>query len=224
MAVRRQPTVRSYDIWTFEKDSKMLDLFVEQVNIRNKLPNGVWKHERDAEGYRREGCPLYDKLALVVGISIAMGTTSIISLDVGDELLRESDPVLMDELEDVDVVRETPSPFISGNESTSEQSRRNNPSSSSRHRKRSELSIEDTSKFIDVVNRITQALNDVMKAKEGDVERDWVKARREIPDLSDNMKYCAPKWLDTPSKKVMFMEMTVEERVEWLKYCARKYL
>ncbi|XP_068662859.1 uncharacterized protein At2g29880-like [Aristolochia californica] len=212
MVVGRQPIARSYDIYTFEEDNKML--------------NEVWMHEehRDAEKYKQQGCPLYEKLALVMGKSIAMGTSSIAPIDLGDKLLHDSDPVPMDEPENVDIVRETPSQFISRNDSTVEQSRRSKVSSSSHHRKISELPINDSSKFIDAVNRIAQALNSVMKTNEGDVEKDCVNALREIPDLSEDMKYGTPEWLDTPNKKAMFTTMTVEERVGWLKYCARKYL
>ncbi|XP_068662854.1 uncharacterized protein [Aristolochia californica] len=167
--------------------------------------HSVWqdylKEHRDTEKYRREGCPLYDKLALVVGNSIAMGIASITPIDLGNELLRESIPIPLDELEDVNVVRETPSPFISGNESTVEQSQRSNLSSSSRRRPRSALSTDDIGRYIDVVKEIARALKDVIKPKEGDVERDWVKALRAILDLSDNVKYCASEWLDMPSKK-----------------------
>ncbi|XP_068655820.1 uncharacterized protein At2g29880-like [Aristolochia californica] len=179
---------------------------------------------RDAEKYREQGCFLYDILALVVGNSIAMGTSSITPVDLGDELLRELNPIPMDEAEDVDVVRENPLQFIIGNDSIVKQSRRSTTSSSSHHRKRSEMPTDGSSKFIDVVSRIAQALNSVMKLNEGDVEKDCVNALREIPDLSDDMKYGAPEWLDTPSKKAMFKAMIVEERVGWLKYCASKYV
>ncbi|XP_068645998.1 uncharacterized protein At2g29880-like [Aristolochia californica] len=288
MDVRRQPTVRPYDIWTFEDDSKMLDLLVEQINIGNRLPNGVWKHgvymdcvnkfnedavnkktveqlknrtrswkktyqtvtscintsgfgwdattkrvtacnsvwldyikeHRDAEKYKCEGCPLYDKLAVVVGNTIAMGSGSLTFIEQGDELIRESEHVPMGEPKDVDIVGNTPSPLFSGNESTTNQFQRSNRSYSNRRRKRSEISSDDTSRFIDIMDQMDQTLKDVMKPK----KTNWVKALREIPDLSVDLKFRAPVWLDTPIKQEYFTEMTVEERLEWLKYYATNNL
>ncbi|XP_068655527.1 uncharacterized protein At2g29880-like [Aristolochia californica] len=290
MAGRRQKNVRSYDIWTFEEDSRMLDLLVEQVNIGNKLPNGVWKYDvllecvnkfnedvvnkknvsqlknrtrswkktyqivtsclntngfswdantqrviaspsvwqdylkehRDANKYRREWCPLYDKLSLVVGNSIVMGTTGQTCVDLDVDHLREPEGPLMDELEDVNVVRDIPSPFLSRNEAAPVQSQRSNPSLSTRRRKRTEMSTDDIGRFIDAMKDIAESFKEVFKPKDANTKLPWYEALLEIPDLPIELKYRAPDWLETPNKKDMFIRMTKEERLDWLKFCYRK--
>ncbi|XP_068639533.1 uncharacterized protein [Aristolochia californica] len=179
------------------------------------------EEHREVEKYRREGCPLYNKLALVAGNSIATGTTSQICVDLGDDLLREPERALMDELEDVDVGKDTPSPFLSRNKSPSEQSRRGNSSPSTRHRKRTEMSTDDTSKFIDAMKDIFEAFRDVIKSKDVNTNSDWYEALLKISDLPIELKYRMLEWLEMPNKKVMFMKMIVEDQLEWLKFCYR---
>ncbi|XP_068645153.1 uncharacterized protein [Aristolochia californica] len=86
----------------------------------------VWqdyiKENKDDENYRQLGCPLYDKLALVVGNSIAMGTVSQTSVDMCNDIQHEEENSRLDMLEDVDLGRDTPSPFFTENESAPDQS------------------------------------------------------------------------------------------------------
>ncbi|XP_068638561.1 uncharacterized protein At2g29880-like [Aristolochia californica] len=169
-------TKRLYDTWMSDEDCKMLDLLMEQVNMGNKLPNGVWKHEifndcvsmfnmdaanqktveqlkncvrtwkrtymvmstylntsgfrwdpttqkvtacktvwqdyikthREADKYRREGCPLYDKLAIVVGNSMAAGKASHTSVESDDNLSNFVEGTMIDDIDEDDAVMEIP--------------------------------------------------------------------------------------------------------------------
>ncbi|XP_068644819.1 uncharacterized protein At2g29880-like [Aristolochia californica] len=273
MAGRRQQTPRSYDIWTFDDDNKMLDLLVEQVKIGNRMPNGVWKHEvyldcinsfnedvankktieqlkdrkrswkkiyqavtsclntsgldwdvtthrvtvchsvwQDYIKYRQQGCPLYDKLALVVGNSIAMGRVSQNDEDTCNDVQHEEENSCLDMFEDVDLGRDTPSPFFKKNESTPDQSPSANPSTSSRRRKRPQMATDDSFVFLDTMIEIVMALRETKKTKDDyTVGENWYEALTEISDLSIEMKYHAPLLLDTPTKKNMFTKLPVDE-------------
>ncbi|XP_068636972.1 glutathione transferase GST 23-like [Aristolochia californica] len=121
---------------------------------------------RVVEKYKCEGCPLYDKLAIVVGNTIAVGSGGATFVDQGDELFRESEHVPMDALVDFDIVRDTPSPLLSMDESPGNQFERSKQSSSSRRKKRIEMPDDDTSRFIDAMDRIAQTFkNFMMKPK-----------------------------------------------------------
>ncbi|XP_068636022.1 L10-interacting MYB domain-containing protein-like [Aristolochia californica] len=119
----------------------------------------VWqdyiKENRDAEKYRREGCLLYEKLAL---------------------------------LEDVNVGRDTPSPFLIENESAPEQSQRGNPSSSTRHRKRPEMSTDDTGRFIDAMKDIIETFRDTITSKDGNANSDLVRSPPVNPGPTDRVE------------------------------------
>ncbi|XP_068645333.1 uncharacterized protein At2g29880-like [Aristolochia californica] len=173
-------TKRSYDTSTFDEDCKMLDLLIEQVNLGNKLPNGVWKHEvfndcvsmfnldavnqkiveqlknrvrtwkrmymvvstclntsgfgwdpttqkvtasktvwqdyikmhREANKYRRKGCSLYEKLAIVVGNTMAAGKTSNTSVESDDNLSNFVEGTMIEDIDEDDAIREIPVPNI----------------------------------------------------------------------------------------------------------------
>ncbi|XP_068638408.1 uncharacterized protein [Aristolochia californica] len=220
MARRRQQTPRSYDIWTFDDDNKMLDLLVEQVNMGNRMPNGVWKHEehKEAEKYRQQGCPLYDKLALVVGNSIAMGRASQNDEDMCNDVQHEEENERLDILEDVDLGIDTPSPFFTENESAPDQSPSTNSSTSSRRRKRPQMVTDDSIMFVDTMTRIATLLQFLQPKDDKTAGENWYEALTEIPDLSVEMKFRAPLLLDTPMKKDMFTKLPVEKRLNWLKY------
>ncbi|XP_068655823.1 protein ALP1-like [Aristolochia californica] len=99
----------------------------------------------------------------------------------------------MDEPEDVNIVRDTSSPLLSMDESPGNQSKRSKRSSSTRRRKRTKMPDDDTSRFIDAMDRIAQTFENFMmkpKEKKPNIERDWVKALREIPDMSKKLKDC----------------------------------
>ncbi|XP_068645331.1 uncharacterized protein [Aristolochia californica] len=173
-------TNRSYDTWTPDEDSKMLDLLIEQVNLGNKLPNGVWKHKvfndcvcmfnldtanqktveqlkncmrtwkkmymvlstclntsgfglggiqqprkstasktvwqdyikahREADKYKREGCPLYEKLAIVVGNTIAAGKASHTNIESYDNLSNIVEGTMIEDIDEDDAIRQIPTP------------------------------------------------------------------------------------------------------------------
>ncbi|XP_068655806.1 uncharacterized protein [Aristolochia californica] len=70
----------------------------------------VWqdyiKEHKDAEKYRQQGCPLYEKLAMVVGNTIAVGSGSTTPIDLGDEIIHdESAPIPIDEPDNVDNIK-----------------------------------------------------------------------------------------------------------------------
>ncbi|XP_068640093.1 suppressor protein SRP40-like [Aristolochia californica] len=107
------------------------------------------------------------------------------------------------------------------NESVPDQSQSVNPSTSSRHRKRSEMYTDDSFMFLDKMKEIAAVLREAIKPKiDKTVGENWYEALTEIPNLSIEMKFRAPLLLDTPMKRDMFTKLPVEERLSWLKYCA----
>ncbi|XP_068636106.1 uncharacterized protein [Aristolochia californica] len=179
--------------------------------------HSVWQ---DYIKYRQQGCPLYDKLVLVVGNSIAMGRTSQIDEDMCNDVQYQEENEHVDKLEDVDLGRDTPSSFFTENESTPDQSPSTNPSTSSHRRKRPQIATDDSIMFADTMTKIATLLQSLQPKNDKTTRENWYEALTEILDPSVEMKFCAPLLLDTPMKKDMFTKLPVEERLNWLKYCA----
>ncbi|XP_068640976.1 uncharacterized protein [Aristolochia californica] len=179
--------------------------------------HSVWQ---DYIKYRQQGCPLYDKLVLVVGNSIAMGRTSQIDEDMCNDVQYQEENERVDMLEDVDLGRDTPSPFFTENESTPGQSPSTNPSTSSHRRQRPQMATDDSIMFADTMTKIATLLQSLQPKNDKTTRENWYEALTEILDPSVEMKFCAPLLLDTPMKKDMFTKLPVEERLNWLKYCA----
>ncbi|XP_068649546.1 uncharacterized protein At2g29880-like [Aristolochia californica] len=149
-----------------------------------------------------------------------MGRTSQTDEDMCNDVQHQEENEHVDMLEDVDLGRESPSPFFTENESAPDQSPSTNPSSSSRRRKRPQMAIDDSIMFADTMTRIVTLLQSLQAKNDKATGENWYEALTEIPDLSVEMKFRAPILLDTPMKKDMFMKLPVEERINWLKYCA----
>ncbi|XP_068650682.1 uncharacterized protein At2g29880-like [Aristolochia californica] len=125
----------------------------------------------------------------------------------------------LDMLEDVDLGRYTPSPFFTENESAPDQSPSTNPSTSSHRRKRPQMATDDSIMFVDTMTRIATLLQSLRPKDDETTEENWYEALTEISDLSVEIKFRAPLLLDTPMKKDMFTKLSVEERLNWIKYC-----
>ncbi|XP_068649010.1 uncharacterized protein [Aristolochia californica] len=152
-----------------------------------------YDEHKDAEKYRQQGYPLYDKLALVVGNSIATRTVSQTSVDMCTDVQYEEENSPLDMLMDVDLGRDTPSLFFSQNESTPDLSQSGNPSTSTRRKKRPEMFTDYTFMFLDTMKEIIAILRDAIKPKDGKVEENWFEALTEIPDLSKKLKFHTPR-------------------------------
>ncbi|XP_068644726.1 uncharacterized protein At2g29880-like [Aristolochia californica] len=74
----------------------------------------VWQDNimthREADKYRRESCPLYEKLAIVVGNTMTAGKTSHTSVESDDSLSTFVEGTMIDDIDEEDAVREIPAP------------------------------------------------------------------------------------------------------------------
>ncbi|XP_068666580.1 uncharacterized protein [Aristolochia californica] len=272
-------TKRSYDTWMSDEDCKMFDLLIEQVNLGNKLPNGVWKQEvfndcvrmfnmditnqktveqlknrvrtwkrtymvvsiclntrgfgwdpttqkvttsktvwqnyikmhREADKYRREGCLLYEKLAIVVGNTIAAGKTSHTNVESDDNLSTFVEGTMIDDIDEDDVVKEIPTPNIIKSPSdappkSKAPSNDGDRTSSTRCRKRSKPLVENANRIVDAIDNMSSTLRDIFTPP---IEPPWFEA---LPNLFIEVKYYVMELLDTKAKKDMFMKMKPEDQ------------
>ncbi|XP_068663048.1 uncharacterized protein At2g29880-like [Aristolochia californica] len=279
-------TKRSYDTWTSDEDCKMLDLLIEQVNMGNKLPNGVWKHEvfndcvsmfnmdamnqktveqlknhvrtwkrtymvvstylntsdfgwdpttqkvtasktvwqdyikmhREADKYRREGCSLYEKLAIVVGNTMVTGKASHISVELDDNLSSFVEGTMIDDIDEDDAIKEIPTPNIIESPSdappkSKAPSNDEDKTSSTWRRKRSEPLVENANRIVEAINNMSSTLRDIFTPP---VEPPWFEALEALPNLPIEVKYYAMELLDTKAKKDMFLKMKPEDQYKWL--------
>ncbi|XP_068649514.1 uncharacterized protein At2g29880-like [Aristolochia californica] len=176
------------------------------------------KTHREADKYRREGCPLYEKLVIVVGNTTAAGETSHTSVESDDNLFTFGEGAMIDDIDEDDAVREIPSPNIIETPSdaplkSKAPSNDGDKTSSTQCRKRSEPLVENANWIGEAINNMSSTLRDIFTPP---VEPPWFEALEALPNLPIEVNYYAMELLDTKAKKDMFMKMKPEDQYKWL--------
>lgn len=81
-------------------------------------------------------------------------------------------------------------------------------------------SFEANNTQSDAINKLTQAICNISRAIDTFVTREqgcW-KFIKKIPNLDNNSRFKVLKLLNTRAKKIEFMEMTPEERSNWINF------
>ncbi|XP_068638567.1 uncharacterized protein At2g29880-like [Aristolochia californica] len=181
----------------------------------------VWqdyiKVHREADKYRREGCSLYEKLAIVVGNSIAAGKASNTSIESNDNLSNTVEETMIEDIDEDDAIKEIPTP--NNIESPSDASPKSKTpindgdrTSPTRSRKRSEPLFKNTNRIVEAINNMSSTLLQIFSL----VEPPWFKAMEELPNLPREVKFAATELFDTTGKNDMFIKMKQEDQYDWL--------
>ncbi|XP_068638500.1 uncharacterized protein At2g29880-like [Aristolochia californica] len=127
----------------------------------------VWqnyiKTQREADKYRRDGCLLYEKLAIVVGNTMVVGKARQTSMESNDNLSTFVEGTTIDDIDEDDAVREIPTPNIIESPSDASpkskaQSNDGDRTSSIRRKKRSEPLVKNANWIVEAINNMSSTL------------------------------------------------------------------
>ncbi|XP_068662833.1 uncharacterized protein [Aristolochia californica] len=172
---------------------------------------------READKYRWEHCPLYEKLAIVVGNIIATGKESNTCMESDDNFSNPVEGTMIEDIDEDDVIREIPTPNIIESPSDAPPkgktpNNNGNRTSSTRRRKRSEPLVENTNRIVETINNMSSTLMQIFSP----VEPPWFEAIEALPNLPREVNFFAIEWVDTKAKRDIFMKMKQEDHYDWL--------
>ncbi|XP_042425758.1 uncharacterized protein At2g29880-like [Zingiber officinale] len=214
------------------------DSMTKKFTASDEVWEDYFKSHPKHEHYRTDTFEDYEDLRLVVGNGTATGKYAIGLGDDIDARTFETEENGGTNLLDNYVFDHNSGEFIQSNRQESSyqplfsedlasplpsQPMSSEVPQATRKRDRSEFEAKSsTSKNIDpdVLNRLSYTIEKASSKIElvGVADDNCWDAIKQVPNLDNRTRYKALDWLNTRAKKVAFLKMTIEERLEWIDF------